>query len=247
MACDPDALQAAAKCLTTCIPPGGYLPVLISLMCQIRDNGGGGGGGSGTVTSFSAGNLSPLFTTSVATPTTTPALSFAQVNQAANLMFAGPGSGAAAAPTFRAMVNADLGTTLTPQFARIGIGLAADATVPFVAQRGGGGDIEVFRITASGGGNPFLNLASGAGGGLVLYNAGFNQLVVGVQATATHITIDGAGSLSVDGGLLVAGGNIDCQVGIFRCQAQNGISQTFDTGIGNTQIQFIGGIAVSIS
>ena len=33
-------------------------------------------GGSGTVTSFSAGNLSPLFTTNVATPTTTPALSF---------------------------------------------------------------------------------------------------------------------------------------------------------------------------
>ena len=35
-----------------------------------------GGGGAGTVTSFSSGNLSPLFTTSVATPTTTPALSF---------------------------------------------------------------------------------------------------------------------------------------------------------------------------
>lgn len=33
-------------------------------------------GGDGTVTSFSAGNLSPLFTTNVATPTTTPALSF---------------------------------------------------------------------------------------------------------------------------------------------------------------------------
>ena len=31
---------------------------------------------NGTVTSFSAGNLSPLFTTNVATPTTTPALSF---------------------------------------------------------------------------------------------------------------------------------------------------------------------------
>ncbi len=35
-----------------------------------------GGGGSGTVTSFSAGSLSPLFTTSVANNTTTPALSF---------------------------------------------------------------------------------------------------------------------------------------------------------------------------
>lgn len=37
---------------------------------------GGGGGGSGTVTSFSAGNANPLFTTSVATATTTPKLTF---------------------------------------------------------------------------------------------------------------------------------------------------------------------------
>jgi len=39
-----------------------------------------GGGGAGTVTSFSSGNLSPLFTTSVSTPTTTPSLSFTLTN-----------------------------------------------------------------------------------------------------------------------------------------------------------------------
>lgn len=37
---------------------------------------GGSSSGAGTVLSFSAGNLSPLFTTSVATSTTTPALTF---------------------------------------------------------------------------------------------------------------------------------------------------------------------------
>jgi hypothetical protein len=68
----------------------------------------GGGGGGGSVTSFSSGNLSPLFTTSVATPTTTPALSFTLNTQAANLVFAGPTSGVAATPTFRALVAADL-------------------------------------------------------------------------------------------------------------------------------------------
>lgn len=68
-------------------------------------------GSGGTVTSFSAGNLSPLFTTSVATATTTPALSFALTNQSANLVYAGPNTGAAAAPTFRALVNADLPTS----------------------------------------------------------------------------------------------------------------------------------------
>jgi hypothetical protein len=69
-------------------------------------------GGTGTVTSFSAGDLSPLFTTSEATVTTTPALSFAQVNQNANLIFAGPATGAAAAPTFRALALADIANSL---------------------------------------------------------------------------------------------------------------------------------------
>jgi len=61
----------------------------------------------GGVTTFSAGNLSPLFTTSVATPTTTPALSFSLSNAAQNAVFAGPTSGTGA-PTFRALVSADL-------------------------------------------------------------------------------------------------------------------------------------------
>ncbi len=66
------------------------------------------GGGSGTVTSFSAGNLSPLFTSNVATSTTTPALTFSLSNQNANLLFAGPATGVATVPTFRALVAADM-------------------------------------------------------------------------------------------------------------------------------------------
>lgn len=73
--------------------------------------------GSGTVTSFSAGDLSPLFTTSEANPTTTPALTFTLNTQNANKVFAGPTTGADAAPTFRALVAADIpslsGTYLT--------------------------------------------------------------------------------------------------------------------------------------
>lgn len=61
------------------------------------------GGGAGTVTSFSAGALSPLFTTAVATPTTTPALSFVLSTHLANTFFSGPASGGAAAPTFRVL------------------------------------------------------------------------------------------------------------------------------------------------
>lgn len=64
----------------------------------------------GTVTSFSAGNFSPLFTTSVATASTTPALSFVAISQSQNLVFASP-NGASGNPTFRALVNADFPTS----------------------------------------------------------------------------------------------------------------------------------------
>lgn len=57
--------------------------------------------GAGTVTSFTAGTLSPLFTTSVATGTTTPALSFTLSSAAQNSVFAGPASGGAGAPSYQ--------------------------------------------------------------------------------------------------------------------------------------------------
>lgn len=66
------------------------------------------GGGSGTVTSFSSGNIGTIITTSVASATTTPALSFSIATQNANIVWAGPTSGSAAAPTFRALVTADM-------------------------------------------------------------------------------------------------------------------------------------------
>lgn len=69
-------------------------------------------GGSGTVTSFSSGSLGAgsgtIFTTSVSNATTTPALSFSLVTQAANVVFAGPSSGGSANPAFRSLVSADL-------------------------------------------------------------------------------------------------------------------------------------------
>lgn len=57
-----------------------------------RDNGTTwdlwfGGASGGTVSSFSAGTLSPLFTTSVATATTTPALSFIQSAAAGHTIY----------------------------------------------------------------------------------------------------------------------------------------------------------------
>ncbi len=65
-------------------------------------------GGGGTVTDFTAGDLSPLFTSSVSTSTSTPALTFTLTDQVANTVLAGPTTGADAAPTFRVLVAADI-------------------------------------------------------------------------------------------------------------------------------------------
>ena len=65
-------------------------------------------GNAGTVTSFSAGDLSPLFTTTETDPTTTPALSFSAINQSPNLVFVGPPSGSSTAPGFRGLIGNDL-------------------------------------------------------------------------------------------------------------------------------------------
>jgi hypothetical protein len=61
--------------------------------------------GTGSVTTFSAGNLSPLFTTSVATATTTPALTFSLSNAGADTVFANC-TGSSAAPSFCSIVSA---------------------------------------------------------------------------------------------------------------------------------------------
>lgn len=79
---------------------------------------GGMGSGAGSVTSVSAGNLAPLFTSSVANATTTPNISFT-LSQAANFTLYGNFAGAAAAPQFWSLVcGANIvcttsGTTLT--------------------------------------------------------------------------------------------------------------------------------------
>jgi hypothetical protein len=89
----PNALPVSTLALT--VDPAGVM--------------GYGSLSSGTVTSFSAGNLSPLFTSSVVNATTTPALSFSLSNAAQNAVFAGPTSGSGT-PTYRTLVAADIPT-----------------------------------------------------------------------------------------------------------------------------------------
>lgn len=64
----------------------------------------------GSVTTFSAGNLSPLFTTNVTNPGTTPALAFTISNAAAHTVFMN-NTGSTAAPAFQTIGKADLPAT----------------------------------------------------------------------------------------------------------------------------------------
>jgi len=68
------------------------------------------GGGSGGVTTFSAGNLSPLFTATVANASTTPALSFTLTSASADTVFANC-TASPATPSFCALTAAMLPST----------------------------------------------------------------------------------------------------------------------------------------
>lgn len=129
-------------CVPTCV--GESLASILKKICVATNEGSGSTGGccyefrnSNTIvfnkdgniisaatismTEFDAGNLAPLFTTSVATPTTTPFLSFNLNQQAANKVFAGPASGANNYPSFRLLqfddLPFDVGDFIQNQFA----------------------------------------------------------------------------------------------------------------------------------
>src|ERR1700693_6105995 len=86
-----------------------------------------GSGGGGTVTSIGVADTSttPIFTVSGSPVTSSGTIDLTLKNESANTVFAGPASGPAAEPTFRALVPSDV-----PTLNQNTTGTAANITAP---------------------------------------------------------------------------------------------------------------------
>lgn len=129
-------------------------------------------GGSGGVTSIA--DFTPLFT--VTNRTTTPV--FVAVNQTANLVYAGPASGGADVPIFRALVAADI-PSLTSYW---GISGSTTVTTPTIT-----GTV-TFAGTAHITGDAHV-------GNMTTHYAGFNTLVIGGSNTSAALDFVNNGSI----------------------------------------------------
>ncbi len=134
--------------------------------------------GTGSVTSVGL-SLPSLFDVAGSPVTTSGTLSATLAAQAAGVVLAGPASGAAAAPTFRALTAGDvnLGTNSTPQFAALGLGVAPVAG---------------FELTLGGSTCQLVNTVTISGGVCTLDVTAANEFV-----TATATPINGATTINL--------------------------------------------------
>jgi coenzyme F420-reducing hydrogenase gamma subunit len=150
-----------------------------------------------TVTSVGLALPASVFTVSGSPVTSTGTLTGAFATQAANSVFAGPASGGAVAPTFRALVSADIPNL---DASRITTG-----TLPVA--RGGtssGAALNNNRIMVSSGGAIVESLAL-TNGQLLIGSSGLAPTVGAITAGNAGITIAlGAGTISVSNAMSVA-------------------------------------------
>jgi len=161
-------------------------------------NFSGGGGGVGTVTSVAL-TVPSEFSVSGSPVTTSGTLAVSKANQSANGVFAGPTSGGAAAPTFRALVSADI-----PNNAADTTGTASNVTGTVAAANGGTGQTTYTKgdLLTSPGGASLNKLGVGSDGQVLTADAASTNGVkwaaaAGGTETVNIETITGTRTLTV--------------------------------------------------
>ena len=165
--------------------------------------GVGSGAGTGTVTSFSAGTLSPLFTTSVATSTTTPALTFSLSTAAADSVFGNP-TGSTAAPVFTAspVLTAITAANMTDSALASGNCVQASTgglltTIASPCGSGGGGTTtNALTMNNGGSGAASGTTFNGSAAQTISYNT------IGAQQALTLTTTGSSGAATLSSGTL---------------------------------------------
>ena len=210
---------------------------------------GGNPVGTGTVQSTSVGNLSPLFTSSVATPTTAPAITYSLSNAAQNAVLAGPTSGAGA-PTHRTLVAADIpslsstyclltGCTHTGQ---ITISNAASPTAA-ISSSTTGATLNITSTLATSGGGASIDLTEGASSAsavLLWYISGTDYWRLGMSTSTNFVVRDELG-----GKVLVnfpsntmpvnsIGGNANGATAITQAASDNSVNIATDAFVNQT-------------
>ncbi len=187
----------------------GFMPVLSNNALQFLNGAGAwtvpAGSGSGSVTSVALALPAAVFSISGSPVTTTGTLTGAFVNQAINVVFAGPISGGTAVPTFRALTTADLPAipfsyiTSTPT-TLAGYGITDAAPIAHV---GSGGVSQHAIVTTSNAGfapvlsNVVTQFLNGQGGWTVPAGSG---------GTVTSVALNMPAELSVAGSPVTTSG-----------------------------------------